>query len=304
MGTTFYFEWEVQLMESIQSFMGPVLAKIMEVITFFGSDLFIVFCLGLVYWVYDKKQGMRFGVTLMLTDIIFPVIKNITLRRRPYMDHESIKPYVLVDNSADAMDIAAQGYSFPSGHSASAAGMATTLALIFRKTWLRVLAVVLPLLVGISRFSLGVHYPTDVLAGWVLGYGMAFFMPWAVRKVKNERKLYLILAAVSSLGIFICRSNDYYTAFGSLLGILLGSRFEEKHVNFPQTDKFLPAVLRIAGGIGVYFALNAILKLPFSSELLASASYAQFAVRTVRYGIILFVETAIYPMCFGKIGKK
>ena len=304
MGTTFYFEWEVKLMESIQSFMGPVLAKIMEVITFFGSDLFIVFCLGLVYWVYDKKQGMRFGVTLMLTDIIFPVIKNIALRRRPYMDHESIKPYVLVDNSADAMDIAAQGYSFPSGHSASAAGMATTLALIFRKTWLRVLAVVLPLLVGISRFSLGVHYPTDVLAGWVLGYGMAFFMPWAVRKVKNERKFYLILAAVSSLGIFICRSNDYYTAFGSLLGILLGSRFEEKHVNFPQTDKFLPAVLRIAGGIAVYFALNTLLKLPFSSELLASASYAQFAVRTVRYGIILFVETAIYPMCFGKIGKK
>lgn len=304
MGTTFYFEWEVKLMESIQSFMGPVLAKIMEVITFFGSDLFIVFCLGLVYWVYDKKQGMRFGVTLMLTDIIFPVIKNIALRRRPYMDHENIKPLVLIDNSADAMDIAAQGYSFPSGHSASAAGMATTLALIFRKTWLRVLAIVLPLLVGISRFSLGVHYPTDVLAGWVLGYGMALFMPWAVRKVKNERKFYLILAAVSSLGIFICRSNDYYTAFGSLLGILLGSRFEEKHVNFPQTDKFLPAVLRIAGGIAVYFALNTLLKLPFSSELLASASYAQFAVRTVRYGIILFVETAIYPMCFGKIGKK
>lgn len=304
MGTTFYFEWEVKLMESIQSFMGPVLAKIMEVITFFGSDLFIVFCLGLVYWVYDKKQGMRFGVTLMLTDIIFPVIKNIALRRRPYMDHENIQPLVLIDNSADAMDIAAQGYSFPSGHSASAAGMATTLALTFRKTWLRVLAVVLPLLVGISRFSLGVHYPTDVLAGWVLGYGMAFFMPWAVRKVKNERKFYLILAAVASLGIFICRSNDYYTAFGSLLGILLGSRFEEKHVNFPQTDKFLPAVLRIAGGIAVYFALNTLLKLPFSSELLASASYAQFAVRTVRYGIILFVETAIYPMCFGKIGKK
>lgn len=303
MGTTFYFEWEVRLMEYVQSVMDPVLAKIMEIITFFGADLCIVLFLGFVYWVYDKKQGLRFGVTLMLTDLIFPVVKNIALRRRPYMDHESIKRFVLVDKSADPMDIAAQGYSFPSGHSANSAGMTTTLAIIFKKTWLTVIAVILPLLVGISRFALGVHYPTDVLAGWVLGYGMAFLMPWLSKKVKNEKKFYYILTAIALLGVFVCKSNDYYTALGSLIGILLGTEFEAKYVNFKQTDRVLPALLRIAGGVAVYFAVNAVLKLPFSKELLSSASYAQFAIRTARYAVILFVETAIYPMCFGKIVK-
>lgn len=303
MGTTFYFEWEIRLMEYVQSFMGPIAAKIMEIITFFGDDLCIVLFLGFVYWVYDKKQGLRFGVTLMLTDIVFPIVKNIAVRRRPYMDNESIKRYVLIDKKADPMNITAQGYSFPSGHSANSAGMITTLAIIFKKTWLTVIAVILPLLVGISRFALGVHYPTDVLAGWVLGYGMAFLMPWLSEKVKDERKLYTALVAVSLLGIFICKSNDYYTALGSVIGILFGTKFEEKHVNFKQTDRVLTAILRLAGGVAVYFALNTILKMPFSDELLSASSYAQFAIRTARYAVILFVETAIYPMCFGKIVK-
>lgn len=193
MGTTFYYDWEIRLMEFVQSFMGPIAVKIMEIITFFGADLCIVLFLGFVYWVYDKKQGLRFGVTLMLTDLIFPVVKNIALRRRPYMDNKSIKRFVLIDKKADPMDIAAQGYSFPSGHSANSAAMTTTLAIIFKKTWLTVIAVVLPILVGISRFALGVHYPTDVLAGWALGYGMAFLMPWMANKVKNEKKLYYML---------------------------------------------------------------------------------------------------------------
>lgn len=304
MGTTFFFDWEVTLMEFIQNYMTPVTAKILEIITFFGADLCMVFFLGFVYWVYDKKVGLRFGMTLMMTDLAFPIAKNFALRRRPYMDHESIKRYVLIDKNADAMDIAAQGYSFPSGHSANAAALTTSVALIFRKRILTVTAIVLPLLVGLSRFALGVHYPTDVLAGWVLGYGMSFLVPWLCTKVKNERRLFYIIFCIALSGVFICRSNDYYTALGSTLGILLGSGFEEKHVGFKPTKNVLTAILRTGGGAAVYLVLNALLKMPFSEELLSSASFAQFAIRFVRYTIILFVESGIYPLCFGKIRKE
>jgi membrane-associated phospholipid phosphatase len=46
--------------------------------------------------------------------------KNIALRRRPYFDHESIHILRVVEPEADIYDIAAQGYSFPSGHSTNA----------------------------------------------------------------------------------------------------------------------------------------------------------------------------------------
>lgn len=304
MGTTFYFEWEIRLMECIQSFMIPALEKFMEFITFFGEDLCMVLFLGLVYWVFDKKKGTRLGMTIMLTDLSFPLAKNIALRRRPYMDHPSIKRFVLIDKSADPMDIAAQGYSFPSGHSANSAALTTSLALLFKKKALKIIAVVLPLLAGISRFALGVHYPTDVLVGWIFGYAAAFLVYTLSNKFKNERVLYYMIFGISLVGIFFCKSNDYFSALGSTLGMLLGTAFEKKYVNFSQTKNPITAILRVAGGAAIYLALNTLMKMPFSAELLASASYTQFAIRFVRYAIILFVETAIYPMCFGKINSK
>ena len=64
-------------------------------------------------------------------------------------------------------------WSMPSGHAQASAVFFPLLAGIQRrwKLWVRlVVAIVFPLLVGLSRIYLGVHYPTDVLVGWVLGF--------------------------------------------------------------------------------------------------------------------------------------
>lgn len=69
------------------------------------------------------------------------------------------------------------GYSFPSGHAAATATLTMVLALlVWRTRWrVPVLGLMLPftLLVGISRPYMGVHYPSDVLAGWAFGCAWA-----------------------------------------------------------------------------------------------------------------------------------
>ncbi len=71
----------------------------------------------------------------------------------------------------------APGYSFPSGHTLNSTVTYGLLALVAWRARLAVLArraavaiaVVLPFLIGLSRIALGVHYPTDILGGWLAG---------------------------------------------------------------------------------------------------------------------------------------
>ncbi len=304
MGNTFFFGWEVSLIEFLQSHMGDFAVKLASIVSMFGEELFTVLVLGFLYWAYDKKIGLKFGMNIMFVQLFFPLVKNIALRRRPYMDHPGIRCLKLIDKSADAMDIAAQGYSFPSGHSANSAAAMGSIAYFFRKPVFTVLAVVIPLLVGISRFCLGVHYPTDVLAGWAIGVLAVFLIPALEKRFKKTRNLYLTVFLVACVGIFYCRSNDYFSSLGMMLGLLLGNLFEERFVRFEKTRNIPAMILRTLGGIAVYFGLNVALKMPFSDELLSSATPAQFAIRFVRYAIILFVEVGVYPMLFGKLIKE
>ena len=199
------------------------------------------------------------------------------------------------------MDISAQGYSFPSGHALNATVTFGSVARAIKSKVLTVLAFVLPLLVGISRFTVGVHYPTDVAAGWLLGVIIIFAVPWLVKKLKREWVYLLIVAAVGFVGFFFCQTIDFYTGYGLLIGYFLGVLFEEHFVKFSDTKRILAKILRLVGGIGIYLGFNELLKLPFPKDFLSSATTLSFIVRAARYAVVSFLMIGVYPLLFDRI---
>ena len=303
-GVDFSFPWEVGLMEWLQSSISGTWISIISFFSIFGEELFMVLILGFLYWCYDKKMGREVGYSVLMAVVWNPMLKNIFLRRRPYFDHEGIEILRVVEPKADPYDIAAQGYSFPSGHSSCAVGLFGAIARYGKRKLFVLFALLLPLLVGFSRVVVGAHYPTDVLVGWLIGILAIFVVPWLSRVIKNRWVFYGILVLTAVPGFFYCKSADFFTGFGLLIGLLAGDIVEERFVRFENTRKPLKIVLRMAGGLALFFGLNTLLKLPFSKEFLDGGTMAALLVRCARYALIAFIEFALYPMLFDRLGKR
>ena len=298
-GNIFYFDWEIALMEWLQANLGPGAISFLSLLSMFGEQLLMVVIIGFLYWSWDKQFGKFVGLNILVANVWNPLIKNIFLRLRPYFVSDKVDLLRLIDTSADKYDVAAQGYSFPSGHSSGAVSLYGSLAAHEKKNrLLLVIAILLPLLVGFSRVVVGAHYPTDVLAGWLLGLLVVLLIPWLQRKIKNRWLLYGLLFLIALPGFFYCTSDDYFTSFGMLLGLMLAFPFEEKYVRFENTRSPIRCILRVVGGGAVYFGLNAALKLPFPPALLDSGTFAAHLIRTLRYTAVMFTVIALYPMVF------
>ena len=299
-GYTFQFSWEIALMEWLQANIPESVISVISVFSAFGEELVMIAIMGFIYWCYNKELGRKVGVTICVGLCAAPMIKNIFFRRRPYFDNSSIKCLRPVDSGSDLYNISTQGYSFPSGHSTNSAVMYPALA--FHSKELRkvfsILAPILCFLVGFSRVVVGCHYPTDVLCGWTLGLVVMFGVSLILGKIHDKRVRFAVLAIICGIGMFYCKTSDYFASYGLLIGFLLSEPFEEKFVKFEATNKPLEIILRVLIGGALYLVLNTVLKMPFSKEFLDSGSYAANLVRFVRYGIVIFFLTAIYPMLF------
>ncbi|HEY4194157.1 MAG TPA: phosphatase PAP2 family protein [Mucilaginibacter sp.] len=111
----------------------------------------------------EMRQNSAFVASSTLLSIGFTMlIKHVVKRRRPFIQNIDITPVYR-----------AGGTSFPSGHTSSTFASATALSMAYPKWYVIVPSYLWASSVGYSRMYLGVHYPSDVGAGMLLGAGSA-----------------------------------------------------------------------------------------------------------------------------------
>lgn len=305
LGNIFFFQWEVNLIVWLQTNLGPVGAQLLNNFSLFGEELTLIFLVGFLYWSYDKHMARFVGICALLGLGWNTMAKNIFLRLRPYFAHEEVKLLRVVEPSEDPYNVVAQGYSMPSAHSTNVVSVFGSMAAWVKKRWMTVLAVVICFFTGLSRSAVGAHYPTDVMLGWCFGLLAIVLASFLQKRVKNTLYLFGILFLLMLPGFFYCKSEDFYTSTGLLLGFGCAMFFEENKVHFENTRKPLWMILRALGGLAIYVVLNKLMKMPFSPEFLSGGSQAALMIRFVRYAIIAFVDFGVYPLAFRlEKGKK
>lgn len=123
-----------------------------------------------------KKQAVFIGETFLVNAFITVALKQTVKRARPY------ETYPDIDQA-----IATSGYSFPSGHTSLAFATATAWSMAYPKWYVVAPSFAWATAVGYSRMHLGVHYPTDVLAGAIVGSGSAF-ITYKANKWLNKKR--------------------------------------------------------------------------------------------------------------------
>jgi membrane-associated phospholipid phosphatase len=162
-------DWGIRLIVEMQQ-AAPWLRAPMRFFALLGEESFMFLWVPMLYWCVDARLGIRIGVLLTLSNSFKVFFKLAFHQPRPYWISEQVI----------AMD-RAPSYGVPSGHAQDAAVLWGVIGASREasKTWLRWLLVAVIFLIGLSRIFSAVHFPTDVLAGWLIGGAILWaFLKW------------------------------------------------------------------------------------------------------------------------------
>ncbi len=157
---------------------GGFLTPVMKVITHLGDKGIFWILVTLALLILRKTRPL--GVVCMVSMVIGLVITNLIIKNWV----ARIRPYEVIQG-LECIVGKEHDFSFPSGHTTNSLACAWVL---FRKAprKMGVPALVLAILIALSRLYVGIHYPTDVLAGAVIGIFSACVAMWLVPRCERQ----------------------------------------------------------------------------------------------------------------------
>jgi len=270
------WEWGLEVIRTIQQIHGPALDAFFKGVTFMGEAEFFLLLLPAVFWSVDLAVGARMIFAFLLSTYVNNGLKYLIAHPRP----PDLDPAVRLAS--------AEGYGLPSGHAQSAVIVWGYLASAFRKTWLWIVALLLILLIGFSRIYLGVHFPTDVLGGWIVG--VVFLLAYLALEFRVETWLKrLSLAAQLALTVLVplvllllFHSGDAPKVMGAMLGGGVGLVWLVRAVPFRAAGPLWQRVVRFLVGVVILFVIYFGLKAIFPGE----GEPLYLALSAVRYALL------------------
>ncbi|BBM81745.1 phosphatase PAP2 family protein [Candidatus Uabimicrobium amorphum] len=230
--------WEIKFIQALQSFDSAPILYFNKAMTSLGEVYFFLVFLSVSWVIAPRRFSIHFTFLLLFTVLVNTVLKEIFLRPRPFV----LNPHLQL--------FAAEGYSFPSGHSQIAVVFWGYLAYYVRNKRFTILCLALMLFIGISRTYLGVHYPTDVLSGWFMGLvclALYFASQNFWQQYHKTTAIFFVVAAMISVQFF--HTELLVPALGGLVGTIIGCYLAAQYLNFTLATSKSNNILRIAVSI-------------------------------------------------------
>ena len=253
-------DWGIDVILWFQQF-SPALDLPFKSLTFLGDLEFFLIFMPLIYWCLDRNTGVRLLILFLISAYLNAIAKFLLDQPRPFEYDPRVKPLV-----------STEGGGLPSGHTQGAVVVWGYLASQIRQPSMWGLAGLLMIAIPISRVYLGVHFPTDLVGGYILGalLLMAYLgfaskaEAWLVKKSIAWQFIAAIFLPI--LFILVCPEGekDALNAAGTLLGFAPGIVLERRWIKFCSGGSLARRILRFVVGLVVVFAIWMGLRIAFS----------------------------------------
>ena len=170
------YDLGVQLILYLQGLGGWLLAP-METLSSLGSEQFFLLVMPFLYWCLEPALGARIGLVLLLSNGFNSILKLAFQTPRPFWYTREVAAHAYEST-----------FGIPSGHAQNAAAIWGVLAAVLKRAWFWGFLIALVFLIGLSRVYLAVHFPQDVIVGWLIG----IMVVWAYTRLEMPVKNWLV----------------------------------------------------------------------------------------------------------------
>ena len=258
------------MIEFLQQFDFDWLILSMKAITILGNEEFYLLVLPVLIWCWRKTSVLPLVILLLLNFWINYEFKEFFHLARP----EGVNL------------ISATHYGFPSGHAQGAMVLWGYLAWLFNRLngkqvygWFGLIIV----FIGLSRIYLGVHFPSDVIGGWSIGFVILFIGIRVVKLVATRKLIFptiptAVLIGFVGLMLALLRPSDISVRAGGMLaGLVGGMLIELEYLKSSLAARWWQQALKIIIGVAGILILKIVIKMILPEMLWAD---------WLRYGII------------------